>query len=254
MQDLLQPFLSYFVVKTCTPNWRLANPFIPFHSLTFVLEGEANFLVHEEEIRVQAGDILYIPAGSDRWATTSGMRCAAMNFDLADGQRLPLPARILGREMEEFETLCREINYEWLQRRSGYQLKCQALFALLLHKLIYEEEANRPGNLHVERMKRHIAEHYEGVITVRVLAELVGLHPVYCGALFKQTEGCTIAEYIHRVRLNKAAALLVSGEYTVGEAAERAGFSDPYYFSTRFKRHMGVTPSEYRNRRGVDAL
>ena len=249
MHDSIRPLLTYFVVKTCTPSWQLASQAIPFHSLTFVLEGEADYVIDGKPLRVRGGDILYIRSGSDRYATTSGMRCAALDFQL-DGEpvsELPLPVRIAGRELEPFESLCRELNYEWLQRRSGYQLKCQALFALLLHKLLYEDEST-PGNAHVERIKRHVAEHYDEPLSVRQLAELTQLHPVYCGALFKRIEGCTLADYISRVRLNKAAALLMSGEYSVGEAAERSGFSDPYYFSARFKRYLGVAPSEYRNR------
>lgn len=129
---------------------------------------------------------------------------------------------------------------------TGYEMKCQALFALVLHRLLYEEDPGR-HNLHVEAIRRYILAHYCEEITVQSLAQRQGLNPVYCGALFRREEGCTIAAFISRVRINKAADLLRTGEYTVGEVAERVGFKDIYYFSNTFKKQMGISPIHYRN-------
>lgn len=46
-------------------------------------------------------------------------------------------------------------------------------------------------------------------------------------------------------KLNRAAELIMSGDYTVSEIADMTGFSTQPYFSTSFKRHFGVNPSEY---------
>jgi len=46
-------------------------------------------------------------------------------------------------------------------------------------------------------------------------------------------------------KLNRAAELILSGDYTVSEIADMTGFSTQPYFSTCFKRHFGVNPSEY---------
>lgn len=46
-------------------------------------------------------------------------------------------------------------------------------------------------------------------------------------------------------KLNRAAELILSGNYTVSEVADMTGFSTQPYFSTCFKRHFGVNPSEY---------
>ena len=125
-------------------------------------------------------------------------------------------------------------------------MKCQGLFGLVLHRLLYEEDPGR-RNLHVEAIRRYILAHYCEEITVQSLAQRQGLNPVYCGALFRREEGCTIAAFISRVRINKAADLLRTGEYTVGEVAERVGFKDIYYFSNTFKKQMGISPIHYRN-------
>lgn len=52
-------------------------------------------------------------------------------------------------------------------------------------------------------------------------------------------------DFIRIYRLEKAKALLESGEYTIAEVADEVGFSDAKYFSSCFKRAFGVSPSKY---------
>ena len=44
--------------------------------------------------------------------------------------------------------------------------------------------------------------------------------------------------------------LIDSGEYNFSQVAYMTGFNDPKYFSRRFKKIMGVTPTEYKERKG----
>lgn len=58
------------------------------------------------------------------------------------------------------------------------------------------------------------------------------------------------ANFIRRIRFNKACKLLLEGRYTVSEVSARVGFSSPSYFSTSFKKHMGCLPSDYVKKQG----
>ncbi|MBD9009716.1 MAG: AraC family transcriptional regulator [Clostridiales bacterium] len=51
-----------------------------------------------------------------------------------------------------------------------------------------------------------------------------------------------VAEYIRKKRLEYACSMLKSGELSVAEVSEKAGFSDYNYFSRLFKKHYGVSP------------
>ena len=174
------------------------------------------------------------------------MRVTALDFVLPEGESLELDTMMYRSDLDAFLDIFRDIRPDWLLRRQGYELKCQALFALVLHKLMYEVDPGK-RNQHVENMKSYILEHYKEEILVNHLAQLCNLNPVYCGALFKKEEGCTIAEFVNRLRMNKAADLLRKGEHTVGEVSESVGFKDIYYFSNTFKKYMGVSPIQYRN-------
>ena len=59
------------------------------------------------------------------------------------------------------------------------------------------------------------------------------------------------ANFIRRIRFNKASKLLLEGRYTVSEVSAMVGFSSPSYFSTSFKKHMGCMPSDYVKKQGI---
>ena len=64
--------------------------------------------------------------------------------------------------------------------------------------------------------------------------------------LFTEQVTMSPQAYIESVRLDRAAQLLRVSRWTIAQVAERTGFSNAYYFSTRFRRRHGVPPSQYR--------
>lgn len=245
MNKLLNVEVKYFVHKECSPTWRLEEKVFSLHGLVLVLEGNACYFINKQEYQVTAGDLVYVRPGDSRAATTTGMTCAAIDFIVHKGGfDLPVVSQFLWKQ--ELDRLLREFQYEWVERKAGYELKCGALFLLLLHTLLYEREG-MGANLHVEKIKRYIVEHLTERLSIKRLAGLVGLNTVYCGALFRKTQGMTIAEYINRIRVGRAVMLLEEGFHRISEIAYMCGFNDVYYFSATFKRIMGVSPSKYRS-------
>ena len=53
------------------------------------------------------------------------------------------------------------------------------------------------------------------------------------------------ANFIRRIRFNKACKLLLEGRYSISEISGMAGFGSSSYFSTSFKKYVGCLPSEY---------
>lgn len=239
--------MIYFVQKECSTNWKITDNLIHFCDLVFVHSGCADYIIDHKHYHITAGDILCIQPGSTRTASTTGMSCVSIDF-LVDPDDLPLllPPVTSGIDLADFEPLFESIKHEWLQQSEGYQLKCQALFGLILYKLLYSQNAPAE-NLYINTIKKYVIEHYQQNITVSMLAKRVKLNPVYCGALFKKCEGKTIHEFIAQVRINKAANLLQLGEYNVSEVAALTGFNDIYHFSNTFKRIKKIAPSDYRN-------
>ncbi len=66
--------------------------------------------------------------------------------------------------------------------------------------------------------------------------------------LFKDITGCSPYRYMMNIRIEKAQRLLRFSCAPISEIAITLGFDDPLYFSRIFKKHVGVSPAEYRNK------
>jgi two-component system response regulator YesN len=84
-------------------------------------------------------------------------------------------------------------------------------------------------------------------LSLNDVADSVNLSPAYLSALYKKNTGQNISEEITNVRIETACVLLKSGDLSIKEISDKSGYSNQYYFSTSFKKKMGVSPSEYRN-------
>ena len=68
----------------------------------------------------------------------------------------------------------------------------------------------------------------------------------YFRKLFYKVFNTTPLSYINSLRIERAKALLSELNSTVDQVAQKSGFSDAKYFSTVFKKFVGVPPSKYR--------
>ena len=116
----------------------------------------------------------------------------------------------------------------------------------LLYK--YIDFNNYQANAPITIIKQYIKEHYAEKITLNDAAKLVHLNPVYFSILFKRKMNTNFVDYINEYRIETSKKMLQGMELSISEIADRVGIPDARYFSRLFKKHIGVTPKEYRNR------
>jgi AraC family transcriptional regulator len=90
-----------------------------------------------------------------------------------------------------------------------------------------------------------LRERYLAPPTIKELAALAGVHPVYLVQRFRQRFGCTVGDYVRRLKIDHAARLL-AGPLPVGRIALESGFADHSHLTRIFRRGVGITPSQYR--------
>ncbi|WP_334074306.1 MULTISPECIES: AraC family transcriptional regulator [Paenibacillus] len=126
------------------------------------------------------------------------------------------------------------------------------LFAELLISLSRLREENESGNhqemnYYVKQCLGYLHENYDREIRVEDAAGVVNLHPGYLQRIFKLHTGETLMQYLTRLRMDKAAMLLLHTNIPVADIADYVGVGSRQYFHALFKKHMGATPIEYRN-------
>lgn len=85
----------------------------------------------------------------------------------------------------------------------------------------------------------------DATLNVSRLSELTGINGKQLYRLVKKHLDLTPVDYIRRVRLQRAAALLQHRSFTVSEVSYMTGFNSPSYFAKCFQAHYGCRPSEY---------
>jgi two-component system response regulator YesN len=107
---------------------------------------------------------------------------------------------------------------------------------------------DKQSNVVVERVKQYIEQNYHEDITINGIAKHVYLTSTYVCLLFKQETGETIKDYVTTFRMEKAKELLTDLQYKLYTISTAVGYNDSSYFSKIFKKHTGLTPSEYRGK------
>lgn len=84
-------------------------------------------------------------------------------------------------------------------------------------------------------------------LNLKELSKVLKLNPNYISREFsKYFDSLSFGEYIRKQRVDKAVELLHKGEVNLVEIAYLTGFSDQSHFIRVFKKHMGMTPTEYK--------
>ena len=88
----------------------------------------------------------------------------------------------------------------------------------------------------------------EGLPSVKYFADKACLSPNYFGDLIKKETGKTAQEYIQCRIIELAKERILEGVQTVSQVAYELGFQYPQHFSRLFKKHVGCTPNEYKQK------
>lgn len=98
----------------------------------------------------------------------------------------------------------------------------------------------------LEQAREMLHATFAGQVTLAGVARTVGVHPVYLAARFRRHYHCTVGEYVRRLRLEAAVREVSGTNRPLSEIAAASGFYDQSYFTNVFKRHVGMTPAQYR--------
>ena len=162
-------------------------------------------------------------------------------------QRLRVPQQEQASWSERLAALDGELQ----ERRDGYREAVLSHLTLLLVELS-RLATDVVGDLRftdeplLAEVFGFIEERYPERISLKDVAQAVGLTPGHLTTVVGRKTGRTVLEWISERRMAEARRLLVGTDLSVEEVARRVGYGDPGYFVRSFRRAHGATPLGWR--------
>lgn len=91
-----------------------------------------------------------------------------------------------------------------------------------------------------------VHDNFRTTLSLEEVAQVAGIHPAHLSRVFRQKMGCTLGEYLRRLRFEFACQHILSSKRPLCEIAHDAGFADQSHFNRIFRIQMGMTPYMYR--------
>lgn len=102
----------------------------------------------------------------------------------------------------------------------------------------------------ISSVKKHVEENMESTFTVDMLCGLLNMSRTSVYNKLKALTDQSPGDYMRLIRLKRAAQLLKEDEHTVAEISDMTGFADAKYFREVFKKHFGLSPTQYAKKNG----
>ncbi|CAM4110886.1 response regulator [Paenibacillus alkaliterrae] len=110
-----------------------------------------------------------------------------------------------------------------------------------------ETEAKDSRAKLIADIRRFVERDLAADVSLTAISEHVYMHPVYVSKIYKRETGESVSDYVYRLRMLKAAHLLLHTHDKIYEIAESIGYQRAHSFINVFKKHTGLTPQEYRD-------
>ncbi len=149
-----------------------------------------------------------------------------------------------------WQAACREMAMKWERNTIQDRLLCDAMLIQLLCASIGKSMYSDPVVCEsgVASAAAYMEQHFDEDISNDRLAKRCGLSTAHFREAFKSRYGCTAMDYLSSLRMGYASGLINQTEAKLNEISVQVGIQDEFYFSRKFKKAFGISPSEYRTR------
>ena len=258
-------------LRTCDEDAKLHHH--EFFELVYVLSGNAEHAIDGHSMIISEGDFffmnlktshgyraltpdfrlincLFVPEFLDKTLKNAHTFAEIMNNYPTKIESIRFSDRVAGKIFHDGDgfvrTLFSKMLEEFTEKRRGSRDVIKNLLLTLLICIAREDEELCEEKSHVGVMKSYIAENFTQDPSLAEISERLGISLTYASLIFKKATGSNFRDYIIRLRIEKACDLIRCGEKTIAEISELVGYSDPAFFYKSFKKHLGVSPAQYK--------
>lgn len=264
MKETIQKYIpDYYYSKVVDVVGHESTRHVHDHfEIYYMKEGKCTYHIEDHTYKVLAGDVILIPGGTSHRTTYGGVahtrllvNCSYSYLPEIVRERLATVGHLYRNHkvISQIEELFAKIEHEYSHADvlSEEVLKCftaELMFVILRHK--NEHEKAFAENDFITSVQEYIQNNYMNDVKLSHLAEQLSVSQEHLSRMFKQETGIGFKEYLTGIRLQKAEEMLKheTGR-AVSEVAYACGFNDGNYFSYKFKKAYGISPTEVRRKK-----
>jgi AraC-like DNA-binding protein len=214
----------------------------PFHQLVLPLRGVINIEVGSFSGKVSPGECVVVQVGQMHHFDAD----TQARFVVADLHELPV-------SMTTAKTTVFSINgplfsfLNFVEAQLKYQINStiEALMFDTFYKLLAQQPLLKALEPRIKDVLEYMESHLSDLLSISQLSSVACLSPTQFKKVFKQQTSQTVTQYLIKLRMNKAQALLLHTDYPIQIVAESVGYTDMTAFSRRFSLYFGLSPSKY---------
>lgn len=248
------------------------------YRLVYFTEGIGEVLCGEDTYHTEAGDLfIFAPGTPFSVRSSSTQRCIVVNFDWTQN-RADISSPVLSVEYAHFSEakVIEKVDLSlFAQRNDRIQIRqffegedilrqlhkvyfadvnpnviylsglMKQLIGILFGRLSRGQQKNEKHFLLAKQIVSYIQEHYAEKLTLETIAAHFHYHPTYINRAMKAATGVSFHQHLINYRLKCSLQFLEAKDLTMEEIAEKTGFSNSKHFSTCFKKHFKISPSQY---------
>ena len=260
------------VVRSEAHDWKIrAHRHVGIHQLFYVASGRGQAVIDSTRYALEEPGILVVPEGCIHefdWEQGSNGYVLSIAADIQSKLSLRFgheahvwsaPTFIpINKSTDTTDLLFGQIHAEY---ETGKPLGKDMLEALIKVLIVWlarrcnassaETSYSSRANTHVDRFQTLIDKHHRDGWSVVDYADAIGVTSSHLNQVVKSVTGKTALQLIHEEILHAAQRELTYTEKSITQVSLNLGYLDPAYFTRFFKRHIGVTPRQFRKSGGI---
>ena len=217
--------------------------------IIYQLDNAAVTQVEKKNDTLYPNEIMLIPPGISHKGTSDGFfREIAMRMEGIEFQDFKITKDYRGDILTILSMICRICT----EQEGNYAPVADSLAQAVFEMIQYEIGVSS-GMPVIEQVKKEIYNNLSNIqFDLAKSIENTGFDKDYFRRCFQKETGKTPTQYLTALRIEHAKQLLRdTNNYSISSIAHNCGFSDSLYFSTCFKKHIGVSPLVYRKKEKI---
>ena len=217
------------------------------HRVLLIIQGHGTFYFHDQSLPFEAGDLIF-GFEKELFRADPSKDTSYMYIDFNGGRGEELLSRFgINKANRRFER-CDGLIPLWRDslsraRDDTVDLATESILLFTFSRLC--TSSSEQDSL-VGKILKYTEENFRDPETsISCIAKNLSYNSKYLSHVFKSTMSMTYSEYLRNMRIRYAVTLFNEGIDSVKNVALLSGFSDPLYFSSTFKKIMGMSPRDY---------